>query len=355
MAVHCYTSFTFSYLAKARVLAATLKRHHPDWILWAVITDRAPEGFDFDPAEEEFDRVVWAHEMFAESWLFGHDVVEACTAVKGKALQLLLDQPDCEKAFYFDPDIAVFGPLDPLAEALDPGPDGASILLTPHQVDPEGPRSAVIDNEVASLAYGTYNLGFIAVLNDAEGRRCADWWAERLRDWCHDRLDIGVFVDQKWCNQIPAFFDRVRIIRDPGYNVASWNLGRRRIDITPEGDILINGAHRLRFFHFTKLGPIGDAMTQRYARDNVEVYEIWAWYRMKVEAFTDPRIPKGWWHYAAFENGMPIAKPMRVLYRERRDLQAAFPDPRATGENSYLNWMRAETALLGGLAEEPAQ
>lgn len=342
MAIHCYTSFTFSYLAKARVLAASLKRRHPDWILWAVITDREPDGFRFSLPEEDFDRVLWAGDLFSEAWLFGHDVVEACTAVKGQALRVILDEPDAEKVFYFDPDIAVLDALDPLSGALD----AASILLTPHQLDPDDHPTAISDNEIASLDYGTFNLGFLAIRNDAEGVRCAEWWTERLRAWCHDRRDIGIFVDQKWFNLVPAFFDRVHILRDPGCNVASWNLSRRRIEIGADGRILVNGTHPLRFFHFTKLGPIGDTMTQRYARDNVEVYEIWAWYRHEVAAATDPRIPPGWWHYGCFDDGRPIAKEMRVLYRERRDLQNAFPEPRRTGKGSFLDWLASKTSLL---------
>ena len=42
-------------------------------------------------------------------WIFGHDVVEACTAVKGRALQSLLERGD---VVYLDPDMAVFGSLD---------------------------------------------------------------------------------------------------------------------------------------------------------------------------------------------------------------------------------------------------
>lgn len=342
MTIHCYTSFTFSYLAKARVLAATLKLQHPDWVLWAVLTDREPDGFTFSLADEAFDRVLRAGDLFTEAWLFGHDIVEACTAVKGEALRRILGEPDADKVLYFDPDIAILGPLDPIVAGLDE----ASILLTPHQVEPDRRRGAIIDNEIGSLIHGTYNLGFLAIRNDEEGNHCAAWWSDRLRDWCHDRPDIGLFVDQKWCNQIPAFFDRVRVVRDPGCNVASWNLSQRRIDITEDGRILVNGVHPLRFFHFTKLGPIGDTMTQRYARDNIEVYEIWAWYHREVEAATDARIPAGWWHYAAFDDGAPISKEMRVLYRERPDLQKAFPDPRSTGENSFRDWVRRETCLF---------
>ena len=52
MKILCYSSFTFSYLNRARVLFATLRKHHPDWELAALITDRPPEGFVFDPASE---------------------------------------------------------------------------------------------------------------------------------------------------------------------------------------------------------------------------------------------------------------------------------------------------------------
>src|SRR5690606_8750999 len=131
------------------------------------------------------------------------------------------------------------------------------------------------------LQYGVFNLGFVAVSNDSEGLRFASWWAERLFDWCHDRLDIGIFVDQKWCNLVPCFFDNVKISRDPGYNVASWNLSQRRISFSNKGELLVNDS-LLRFFHFTKLGPIGDAMTERYAASNIEVYEVWRWYRDEI-------------------------------------------------------------------------
>lgn len=344
MAVHAYTSFSFSYLNRARVLAATLRRQHPDWVIWAVLTDKAPEGFMLDLDAEDYDRLITAEDLFGEvtdRWLFGHDIVEACTAVKGRALQHLLDQPDCEKVVYFDPDIAVFGTMDPVIALLDT----CSIVLTPHQIDPDPAaiKYAIRDNEVSSLHYGVFNLGFVAVANDAEGRRFADWWADRLFDWCHDRLDIGVFVDQKWCDLVPCFFDNVKVLRDPGYNVASWNLSQRTMTYGPEGQALING-QPLRFYHFTKLGPIGDVMTQRYAADNTEIYELWFWYRNQIAATTDPAIPAGWWHYGTFDNGVKIPKKAREMYREREDLKAAYANPFQVDDGLYL-WLLGQGVL----------
>lgn len=346
MTVHAFTSFSYSYLNRARVLAKTLKAHHPDWILWAVVTDKEPQGFAFDLDREAFDRLLTAEDLFGDetdSWLFGHDVVEACTAVKGKASVEILSQPGCEKLVYFDPDIAVINSMDDVIDLLDTH----SVVLTPHQTDPEARerRGAIQDNEIASLNYGVFNLGFVAIANDPEGLRFAQWWDDRLRDWCHDRLDIGVFVDQKWCNLVPCFFDNVKVLRDPGYNVASWNLSRRRMHFDENGMALIND-RPLRFYHFTKLGAVGDMMTQRYAHDNTEVYELWWWYRQEVISSSSPNIPKGWWHYGVFDNGERIPKSVRELYRARGDLRNAFPEPYQIGSRTLHEWLGANTDLL---------
>jgi len=87
----------------------------------------------------------------------------------------------------------------------------------------------VIDNEICSLAHGTYNLGFLAIRNDTNGRRLAEWWNERLLEYCFDDKTNGIFVDQKWCDLVPAMFDGVMIVRDP-------RLQRRQLELEqPQG------------------------------------------------------------------------------------------------------------------------
>lgn len=340
MSNHAYTSFSFSYLNRAAVLAKTLLEHHPDWTLWAVITDKLPEGFDFSPEEYGFHNVLYAEDLFGpdtDKWLFTHDVIEACTAVKGEALKHILEQPSVETVIYFDPDIAIFNSIAPVVDILTE----YSIVLTPHQIDPEpaDKKRSIMDNEITSLGFGVYNLGFVAVRNDSEGRRFASWWADRLRDWCFDRRDIGIFVDQKWCDLVPCLFDNLKVLRDPGYNVASWNLSQRKVSFSDVGMALVND-HPLRFYHFTKLGRIGDMMTQRYAAENTEVYELWHWYQRQVAFFTDPRIPNRWWYYAKFDNGIEITKEVRELYHSRVDLRDAFDAP-YKAENGFYSWLTA--------------
>ncbi|WP_374573205.1 hypothetical protein [Phenylobacterium sp.] len=341
MRVLCYSSFTFSYLNRARVLFQSVRRHHPEWELAALITDTPPAGFAFDPAREPFDRLVYAEDLGIpdfRAWLFGHDVVEACTAVKGPFIHQACTE-DYDAVVYLDPDTALFARLDPLVEHLRTH----DILLTPHLVDPNVDDAAIRDNDMSASRTGIFNLGFVAIRTSGEGARFARWWNDRLLAYCYDDIPNGIFVDQRWCDHVPALFDKVKVVRDPGYNVASWNLSTRFLEIDKAGAITVNGSP-LRFWHFTKLGPTGDTMTKRYAGDNYPVYEIWNWYKRQIEAATDPTIPERWWAYGAYEDGAPIDKAHRRLYREREDLRAAFPDPFAVGDHSFVAWLAAQGA-----------
>jgi len=296
--VAVYTSFTFSYLAKARVLAESLKRHHPDWVFFALMTDEVPEGVTFDVEDESFDEILWSKDIGIDNydeWIRQHNIIEACTAVKGPALQYL-----CEKGFdvvmYLDPDVVVFDTLQPLIDELE----HSDILLTPHQLTPEDKddATAIKDNELCSLTHGVYNLGFVAVNGHkgSEGYKFAKWWHDRLYLYCREDIPNGMFTDQRWCDLVPAFFDKVKAIRDPGYNVASWNLSQRNITITKSGDILVNDSP-LRFFHFTKLGPVGRKMTERYAVSNTEVFELWRWYQEQVDNNQLDGLPDRYWAF----------------------------------------------------------
>ena len=282
MKVMVYSSFTFSYLNRARVLYKTLRRFHPDWELVALITDKPPKGFRLDLKREPFDRVVWAQDLGIPdfpAWMFRHDVVEVCTAVKGPFIHQACAS-GADVVMYLDPDTALLAPLDPLIEMLG----DHDILLTPHLIDPNTERTAILDNDVSASRTGIFNLGFVAIRTTGEGARFARWWNDRLLEFCFDDIPNGLFVDQRWCDHVPALFDKVQVVRDPGYNVASWNLSRRHVAIGKDGAITVNG-HPLRFWHFTKLGAVGDAMTRRYAGRNFPVYEIWSWYKREVTAW----------------------------------------------------------------------
>jgi len=336
---HVYTSITANYLPKVRVLAESVKKLAPHVCFHVVLSDNTPAGFDLD--SEPFDEVVYAEQLIKEgfaSWAFGHSVVALCTAVKGPALEYLFDVCQAEKVFYFDPDMVVFSRLDELEEALA----GCSVLLTPHLTAPDTTDMAILDNELSSLLHGVFNLGFIGVRNVPEGRRFANWWSQRLKKYCHDDLPRGLFTDQKWVDLAPCFFDGVVILRSPAFNVATWNIANRKATGSLTGGIFVND-EPLGFYHFSGFDS-GDQITMlsRYGTDSPVLYDLREWYIAECERHGQAQLGALPARYEFFSNGERITRGYRVLYRQRTDLQSAFPNPfLVNGPNSYKAWYDA--------------
>ncbi len=238
-----FTSITLNYLPKARILAQSLKTHHPDWIFHLLISERKQSDQKFDaPQDKYFDQIVWIEDLNIsdmDSWIFKHSVVELCTAVKGPYLHQLV-QNGLKKIMYIDPDIVIFNPLSPLEDLLD----NHAILLAPHLLDYTDNPQSINDNEIAgTMRHGAFNLGFLAInANLHDANRFSDWWSKRLLDYCYADYDRGLFTDQKWCDLVPLFFADHHIIRDPGYDVASWNLDCRQVRLNKEGQLVVNRA-----------------------------------------------------------------------------------------------------------------
>lgn len=334
--VHVFTSITSNYLPKARVLAESVKKRDSSVQFHLVLADDLPP--DFDLGIEPFDSVIYVEELpipDKQGWLFSHTVVELCTAVKGIALEEIFNRYGAEKVFYFDPDMVVFSRFDELCRELD----DSSVLLTPHQTEPEKSVEAILDNEMASLTYGVFNLGFLAVRNDREGRRFSRWWSERLTDFCHDDLPRGLFTDQKWVNLAPCFFDNIRVLRSPAFNVATWNLTTRHASGSLEEGVSING-EPLGFYHFSGFDSgAQEVMLNKYGKDNPVLFELRKWYIGACEEQGQSRLGDIPFKYATFDDGTPVKREQRILYRQRGDLQKAFPNPFSTAEKGgYKAW-----------------
>jgi hypothetical protein len=333
-----YTSATYTYFSRARTLANSVKRFHPDWHMCLVCPDTPPPGVAINWSTETFDSVITLEDLqipALKSWLFRHNVVELCTAVKGLAMRRL-QASGFEHVLYLDPDIVVFSPLDAVTDLLSTH----SVLLTPHQVTPETTDRAVIDNEWGSLKHGVYNLGFTAVRTDDIGSAFASWWARRLHDYCRDDVPNGLFTDQRWCDLVPAIFDRVGIVRDPGYNVASWNISNRKVTILSSGEILVNESP-LRFFHFTKVDHVGETMLRRYADRDLDALELMYWYRDQLKKNAIEGVPDRYWAYNSYQDGSPIEANARRSYATLQDAATKFPDPFSVAPPSFRDWLAA--------------
>jgi hypothetical protein len=337
--MHIFTSITANYLPKAAALAHSVKRAHPEATMHVLLSDKMPDC----PPEttSAFDSIISMDRLPIDnrpSWIFKHRLVELCTAVKGAAFQYIADEFGAERILYFDPDIIVCNRLEGIARSLD----RHSVVLTPHMTEPESEMHAILENEVSCLRHGVYNLGFIGVRMTPEGRRFIDWWADRLRHLCYDEVSSGLFTDQRWIDLAPAFFEDIAILRDPEYNVATWNVSHRRATGRAPYEIMING-RPLAFYHFSGFDSgAQENMLGRYGAHSPVLFEFREWYMARCEELGQSELGKIDCVYNVFQNGARISSDHRRLYRKREGLVRAFPDPFDTTvpSRSYYHWYR---------------
>lgn len=338
-----YTSAALNYLPKVRKLCASVKKHHPEFEVVLALADRRDPRVSFEG--EPIDRVIALDELAIPDrhrWTYFHAIVELATAIKPFALLQLLDDPDVERVLYFDPDMVLFSRLDDLLERLD----DENVVLTPHLTSPESDLEGIRDNEISALKHGVYNLGFLGVRNTTEGRRFAQWWADRIYHFCVADIPAGLFTDQRWIDLAPAFFDGVGILKSPRYNVATWNIPTRKLAGDAHGGYTVEG-EPLGFYHFTGFDSGAHrAMADKYSDGNPAVASLIEWYSREARFDDQEPAASVEWAYGRYSDGSRIPLEHRRLYRLRPDLQQVFPDPfDATSPASLKGWMETQGAL----------
>lgn len=323
------TSICANYLPKAIVLAQSVKSHHPGsgFILCLTERERLKEA-DCHPS---FDAVVLSKDLGIgnfNNFIFRHTVKEAATAVKALLFKYLLDKYPFENEFiYLDPDIYVLSEFSELKKILEVN----DIVLTPqltipeHKERPESTFEAVVDNELCSLQHGVFNLGFLGIKRSAEGIRFVEWWNERLQMFCYDDIPRGIFTDQKWIDLAPCFFDHIKILKHPGYNVAPWNISMRKISQT-EGHYFANG-EPIRFFHFSGFDSGANLdMIRKYVPDEANaLYGLREKYVSLLKEEGQEKFGGLKWSYDYYDSGEKIADYIRKVYRWKKNLVLQDP------------------------------
>lgn len=171
-----------------------------------------------------------------------YDVMEFATSVKPGLMRHLLGE-GWSRVTYLDPDIEVYADFAPLLE------DAADLTLVPHflsDIPADGERPSTYD----VLMAGLYNLGFCSARPTSSAFLA--WWAGRMQFECRNDHRRGYFTDQKILDMAPLKA-RVQVLRDPGMDVAYWNLHERRV-VAREGSWGVEHEGRrspLYFFHFS--------------------------------------------------------------------------------------------------------
>jgi hypothetical protein len=315
MRIGVFTISSKNYLSYVRTLFSSIVQVHPEYRRYLCLADEV-DGY-FDPSKEEFE-VIQADNIGIATFRdmsVRYDIMEFNTAVKPFMIGWLFDNTDLDVVIYLDPDIRVFSRFDALESEIR---DGASVVLTPHITQPL--EDGLQPNDYHMLQAGVFNLGFIAVQRCDEAIRFIQWWGRRLTTHCASDISRSLFTDQKWCDLAPCFLDRLKVFKDPGYNIAYWNLAQRQVTTSTNGQWLVEGKP-LAFFHFSGVSADRKQLVSKH-QNRFKWNDIESCQSL-FETYLDALIAAGWniskhWPYAYSDasSGFKIASVIRQLYRE---------------------------------------
>ena len=244
-----FTICSNNYLSLARALAKSLAATGNDYHFIIGLVDKMDDRL----ADWYKDVTILPCDQIGipdlEEIAIKYSIAEFNTALKPFYFQHLFKQyPNAEYITFLDPDMLIYRKL----QELEDGHKAYEILLTPHILHPmelDGKHPT----EISYLSTGTFNLGFLSLRQGPNTTAFLDWWAERLRHFCYFDFPSGLFVDQKWVNLVPVFFESVFVIKHPGYNVAYWNLQERTLSKN-NNNWFINQQYPLSIYHFSSVG-----------------------------------------------------------------------------------------------------
>ena len=274
---------------------------------------------------------------------FYYEITELSTSVKPNCFWYLFNL-GYDKVIYLDPDIYVLNPLDYLSDLLNKN----SIVITPHSTSPIYDQD--LPDDLNFLKAGSYNLGFIAVANNNTGRRFIEWWSDRLSVNAFNSFSKGMFTDQKWIDLVPSYFDEVFILKNPGYNVAYWNLHERSVDKIC-GKYFCND-EKLYFFHFSGIS-LKDTQVSKYTTRYQDHFDLglgatalFEEYRQKLsinfEATVEERsLP---YAYNNFSDGRSITNIDRLLYFNSFINGVSLDNPFILSRSEFLKFIGIERA-----------
>jgi hypothetical protein len=371
-----------NYLPYVTTLMQSVRDSNPSYRRFLVLVDKKPAEVDLGG---ELFEVIEAADLGIDSFgdmTIRYDVMELNTAVKPFAIEWLFDNTPCSSVIYLDPDIFVYRPLHELEKLLS---DGASVVVTPHLTAPveDGKKP----NDEHMLQAGVFNLGFIAVSRAAEAREFTRWWGRRLKEACHADFTRNQFTDQRWIDLAPCYLADLVVLRNPAYNVAYWNLFQR--PVTKKGHSLYFCGEELAFFHFSGLDHAKPTVVSKHQnrikwKDIELLHPLFNAYRQRLGA-------NGWgvrrnWRYPydwagdikitpivrqlfrelypkarrdisvsaefvlamcnqparlAVDGAGRMTRLMHKVYRDRPDLQAAFPLASQAGIEAFAGWFEA--------------
>lgn len=340
-----------NYAAYARTLQESLRLSNPEIDFFVLVVDSKDASFE---QASGFDRLVWVEDLNIPNFrqlAFKFDILELNTDVKPFMLARLAAEYDY--FFYLDPDIRVYSSMSGLVSRLS----GQTAIITPHSLSPidDDRKPAEID----FMRAGIYNLGFFGARSCPESLRLLDWWGRRCTELGYNDARQGLFVDQKFVDLVPSFFDGVVIERSPAYNVAYWNLHERHVDATDPSRPQVNGQPMV-FFHFSGLSveppteprlEISKYQNRSDFGNRPDVKPLFDDYRAALVRHGHRELRGLPYGFGIFSNGERISGVARRLFGLAQDRFDAAIDP-FDAHGPVYRMLASKRALGGGPVQE---
>lgn len=319
-----FTICSMNFFRRALVLLDSFTNTNPGTKTVVFIVDRVgTETMDKIKTLQKRHCVVFADALNIEKYnemCFKYNLVELNTAIKPDAFNYVFAN-GAQKAIYLDPDILVLNSLNDTFILLDKH----SAIVTPHLISDGFSRSKMEKYFDLHLC-GIMNLGFIAVANDDYGKRLISWWKNKLLDNAFVDKYLFTAYDQKWADSFTSLFgERIFIQRNPGYNVASWNINERELlfDKNCFSIEYENKNYPLYFFHYSGYKIGSGILNWRFPEFKIlqgtPLQMIVSKYNSLIDAIQYPDLDATPYAFSSYTNGSPVLPIHRRLFRQLID------------------------------------
>lgn len=351
-----FTIVARNYLAQAYALGDSVKKHHAEFNFYIFLIDDVDGNYKAEIIERGFS-VIYPEVIPIDNYkqfMFKYDIIEACTGVKPFVIQHLLKN-GVQKVIYLDPDTLCFRRFNEVLQYLD----SYSIVLTPHSLSPL--NDDYFPSDDLFLTHGAYNLGFIGVAKGLVTDQFLQWWSNHSYKSCLNAPELNLFVDQKWIDLVPSFFDGVKILKSLAYNIAYWNLHERTLEKKDGKFYVVQSNEEVAFIHYSGFKITPETSSNVYFNlrkpyknkknitpslaDRTDIFEPFEEYRkllIQNKYFTYSSID---YTFSRYTNGEKISKLERYLFFASSKWQKQSIDPFQVGEDSFWKFCRSFNIL----------
>jgi hypothetical protein len=333
-----------NFLAHGRVLAESLRQHHPDACFQVFVVDAFDEAA---PDDEPFERIglhdmgLSVDEMQRRTTMY--DAQALISSLKPRLLMSVVER-STEPVLFLDADMLAFGRLEDVFELAA----RHGIVLSPHATVTLPFEPGGYGPEQLFIRAGVFNGGFLGV--SPAGREFLSWWDERCARECLFDPARGLFASQTWLSLVPALFEHC-VLRDRGVNLTGHGIGSDDLSWR-DGEPWIDGSP-LRLFHFAggfdpRSGELGGPRAPASwveMRHRPGIQRLCAEYaRLLLDAGYDGAMGTPW-RFGSLPDGAPIDWAMRAAYREGLIAAEAGsggpepPNPFADGAAAFTAWL----------------